>query len=747
MDGSPAPGLTFRSLPECARRVLKPGPMTPSVLLAWLPLAAPVLAAKPVDPFTEPDEATLYRAEERVVTVATRYAQTVEQAPSIVTVVTDREIRNRGHRTLSDLLRSMPGIYVTVAKESRNLAWFRGVASPDNNKFLLLIDGVPWYDGVYTHAWIDSYIPLVDVKQVEVIKGPGSAVYGTNAFAGVVNIVTYRAEDLQGGFARIETGSFGRRSASGVLADTLTMGSVPIEVRATARVLELDGDGMEVNPEGERNVLGTNPSRAINGRFGLKIGQFDLSWTVVDYRHTYFVNSQDDPTSVLFQQDGAFNLSYRDQLAAVRHELPLGSLGQIRTELSWQSHDDPGQYAFLSDPVSSVDADTGEISTELSGGLVETEKRTQRLHAGVSAALHVSSAHTTLLGVGGDVLRIDALEDREFIDFSTTPKSPPDFAVRDPDARITDLFGFVQHTWTASYFLELTAGARVDRHSYFGIFTSPRAGVLLIPSEELVVKMLYGRAFRAPTARELLVDVGLDGDGENRFVAGNPALLPEVIDTVESEITVTPVDDLTLRGAGYFSSVGQEILPKTGAHPQLGDHFYDNGGTTNVVGGEAQGAWRPDGFELDATYSLTMATDGDSQRPQYGVPMHMVNAVVGVEPADGLRMSLLVDHFGLRPRAEWTPTSKRPDGPPVTLLHAAVATDALANGRVRADLSIRNLLGTSYSDLVYRNDADAIVTDDDGAPVIGANGQAVPRYPADIEAEGRAVTVGVEVAF
>ena len=100
-------------------------------------LASQALAAEPVDPFTEPDEAELFRAEERVVTVATRYAQTVAQAPNIVTVLTDREIRTRGYRTLSDLLRSMPGVYVTVAQESRSLAWFRGVTSPDNNKFLL----------------------------------------------------------------------------------------------------------------------------------------------------------------------------------------------------------------------------------------------------------------------------------------------------------------------------------------------------------------------------------------------------------------------------------------------------------------------------------------------------------------------------------------------------------------------------------------------------------------------------------
>ena len=71
----------------------------------------------------------------------------------------------------------------------------------------------------------------------------------------------------------------------------------------------------------------------------------------------------------------------------------------------------------------------------------------------------------------------------------------------------------------------------------------------------------------------------------------------------------------------------------------------------------------------------------------------------------------------------------------------------LAGGRVRADLSIRNLLDTSYSDLVYRNDADAVIVDDNGEPVRDASGNAIARYPEDIAAEGRAVTVGVEVAF
>lgn len=709
-------------------------------LLLWACVANLASAADPVDPFTEPDEAELFRAEERVVTVASRYAQTVAQAPSIVTVVTDREIRNRGYRTLSDLLRSMPGVFVTVSQESRNLAWFRGVTSPDNNKFLILIDGVPFFDGVYTHAWIDSYIPLVDVKQVEVIKGPGSAVYGTNAFAGVVNIVTYRADDLRGGFARVEAGSFGRRSASGVLADRVSVGGVPVEVRATARALEMDGDGMDVNPEGLRDVSGLNPSRAIYGRFGVKVGQLDLSWTVVDYRHTYFVQPQDDPLSVLFQQDNAFYLAYRDQLASARYELKLGEIGHIRPQIAWQMHDDPGQYAWLSDPATTVDPTTGEATTTLQGGLVETEKRTSRFSPSVDIELHPNAAHTTLLGVGGEFTRIHALVDNAFDDFSPTPVTPSDFAVRDPNASISDLYGFLQHTWTVSHFLELTGGARVDKHSFFGIFASPRLGVLLVPSDDVVMKVLYGRAFRAPTSRELLVDVGTNDLGENKFVAGNPDLKPEVIDTVESEITATPVQGLTLRGAGFFSNIDQEINSTTGNDPKLGTHFYSNTGNTTVYGGEAQIAWKRSPLLIDTTYSYTHAVDGQTNLLQYGVPMHMFNSVLGYEPVTGLRFSLLWDYFGTRPRADWTPNSKLKDGPPISLLHAGIATDALAGGRMRADVSIRNLLNTTYQDLVYRNDADAVEVDD-------FSGATSPKYPNDITAEGRAVTVGVEVKF
>ncbi len=170
-------------------------------------LASHAVAAPIVDPFKEPDDADLFRQEEQIVTVASRTAQAVDDAPAIVTLVTDRQIRERGYRTLADVLRALPGVYVTVSDESRSVAWVRGVTSPDNNKILLLVDGQPWFDGVYGHAWIDGFLPLDQVRQVEIIKGPGSAIYGTNAFAAVVNVVTYKPDELHGGFVRVTGGT------------------------------------------------------------------------------------------------------------------------------------------------------------------------------------------------------------------------------------------------------------------------------------------------------------------------------------------------------------------------------------------------------------------------------------------------------------------------------------------------------------------------------------------------------------
>lgn len=699
-----------------------------------LPLLVPLaaFAAPVVDPFEEPDDSALYREEERIVTVAARYAQTVEDAPAIVTVVTDREIRERGYRTLADVLRALPGVYVSTTEESRSVAWFRGVTSPDNNKILLLVDGAPWFDGVYGHAWLDGYIPLENVRQIEIIKGPGSAIHGTNAFAGVINVVTYTPDELDGGFARAFTGSRFRSGVAAVAGAPVRIGNKQAGVSAWARMLRADGDGLDVNPRGRRNVSGSDPERGVGAGFRVQSEGLDARLSAIDWKHTYFVNEQDDPLDVFTQSAEDFWLSYRDLMAHASYRAEVGP-AVLTPRLQWRRYDDPGQYAYFGDPVTTENAD-GSFSTSLDTTLVETFKTTEFVLAGLDSEVRAGPEHLVVAGLGFELARVLQIEDVTYTDGDHAPADGLTYTA--PRTDIPTGFAYAQHTWTATPFLETTAGARVDVHALFGTFLSPRLGVLLVPADDVVIKLLYGRAFRAPNARELLVEVEADDEGNNLFTSGNPELRPESIDTIETEVSARPTDALRVRAAAFWSKVGGQIdrrLVET-PRPKLGDLFYDNLGGATVFGAEAQATASLGSVELDGSYAYTDARDDDTGNRAYEFPPHMAHARVGWTADSLLRANLSVDVMGARPRAEWAPDSGAPDAPAVALANLGVATDALAKGRVRLDLSVTNLLDTEWSTLVSRDDANAT---SDGAR----------KYPNDLQAEGRMVQVGVEVAF
>ncbi|WP_075793194.1 TonB-dependent receptor plug domain-containing protein [Massilia putida] len=137
----------------------------------------------------------------RVVTTASKFAQPISDAPSSVVVLTAADIRDFGWRTLADALATLPGLYVT---NDRNYAYLgaRGFLRPGdyNSRFLLLVDGVRVNDTVYDQALIgtEGLLDMDMVKRIEFVPGPGSAVYGSNALFGVINVVTRDGSGLSG---------------------------------------------------------------------------------------------------------------------------------------------------------------------------------------------------------------------------------------------------------------------------------------------------------------------------------------------------------------------------------------------------------------------------------------------------------------------------------------------------------------------------------------------------------------------
>lgn len=682
-----------------------------------------------VDPFEETDEADLLRAEHTLVTVASRYAQTIRQAPSLVTVVTGEQIRQYGHRTISDVLRGVAGVYLSVSNESRTLAGVRAISSDDNNKILLLIDGVPWFDGIYNHAWLDDYLPLVHVKQIEVIKGPGSAVYGANAFAGVVNVVTYGPDDLLGGFARVEVGSFARRGLSAVAG-----GGEAARLRLYARTLDIDGDGLDLTPKGQINVTGTNPRRSISGGLSLQVAGLTLRYDHIDYRHAYFVNPQYDLFGVMTESADEFNLSYANDFLSIRYDISAGPDFHIAPYLYAQRHDNPGTYGWF-DPTQDLNPETGEARWGQT--LVSAQKLSERYGLGFEGQMRAAAEHITVGGMGVELNHVIELEDLVFEDGAEISSRPITFSGE--PGWISDIFFFGQHTWTTNWWLELTAGARMDIHSYAGTFFSPRAGVLIVPDDNGAVKLLYGRAFRAPNARELLVDVVANEDGENSFTNGNAALDPEFIETFEVEASGDPLKNLTLRGASFASWIGDGIGKATGGTGDLGDVYYDNLDGSQITGGEVELEWTPGTWRIGGNYAMTLATDVDTGNWLYEFPMHMGHAHFGHTPVPGLWVAVQADFYGSRPREDWSTDAGLEDGPAFALVHFSMTSDAFIDNRIRADFSVHNVLGTEYATLIPAEDANALTINDDG--------ESVAKYPEDLMGEGRAFVLGLEVSF
>lgn len=142
-----------------------------------------------------------YLMDEQLITIASKREEKVKDAPSIVTVITGKEIENMGARTITDILRSVPGFDILKsALVGVSATTVRGVSSSGtSSKVKVLLDGHSINDSVTADAtFFFDDLPLRNVKRIEIIRGPGSAIYGSNAFLAVINVITKDADDIDG---------------------------------------------------------------------------------------------------------------------------------------------------------------------------------------------------------------------------------------------------------------------------------------------------------------------------------------------------------------------------------------------------------------------------------------------------------------------------------------------------------------------------------------------------------------------
>ena len=154
----------------------------------------------------------------QMVVSITKTAQRAEKAPAVITVVSADEIQARGYRTLADVLRTVPNFYDVYDLVTHNVG-VRGVnggARASGNVIKVMIDGMPVdFRPTTGNFFGEELIPLAVVERVEIIRGPASALYGANAFLGVVNVITKKGEQLPGVRLSGEASTFAARAGGG----------------------------------------------------------------------------------------------------------------------------------------------------------------------------------------------------------------------------------------------------------------------------------------------------------------------------------------------------------------------------------------------------------------------------------------------------------------------------------------------------------------------------------------------------
>jgi outer membrane receptor protein involved in Fe transport len=567
------------TVPEKARH-----PLCHAVLAALA--CGPALAQTQVDLTTLPLEQLLTME----VYSASKFVQKSSEAPSSVTVITAADIRNYGWRTLADVARSVRGLYVSY---DRNYSYLgaRGLLRRGdyNTRFLLLVDGNRINDSVFDQAPIGQEFPLeLDlIERIEFVPGPGSSIYGSNAFFGVINVITKSAGEPGISRAVLEAGQAGWRKASAQASWRNDAGSgfLLAASRYTSQGRDL------YFPEYDTPSQNHGIARGIDDEGGhrllAKATHGPLTLTLM-----HASRDKGIPTA-------AFSQPFNDGRTHTVDTQTYGNLAwqgkadaglQASARAFWGRSDSHGDYVNADH---SMNHD-GSISHwwGIEGKLVSTAYAGHKLVAGFE------------------------YQDDFHLGLYTFDISPYNSYLNEHQRG--SRFGlYVQDEISLSDKLLLNLGLRYDRNSSTGPVASPRTALIYQYDAQSTFKAIYGSAFRAPNSYE-----------RNYFFPGvggqlpNPSLHKERIVTTELAM-VRQLGDNARLTLSLFRNQGSGIITQVEVPPDDMARF-ENTSRASARGIEVdyERRWTGD-MQLHATYSNIRVTLEPSVIVQ-NAPVHLV---------------------------------------------------------------------------------------------------------------------------
>ena len=539
---------------------------------------------------------------------ASKFQQKVTEAPSSVTIITADEIQKYGYRTLSDVLQSVPGFYVT---NDRNYSYIGvdGISRPTdyNTHLLMLIDGHRVNDNIFNGAYVASEAILDPdlIQRVEIIRGPGSSLYGANAFLGVINIITKQGRDLKGAEVSADAGSLQTYRGRTTYGQQYANGS---ELLLSESFYDSKGNHQLFFPE--FNSASTNNGIAQDAD-GDQFHSTFLSATYRDFslRAGYVSREKHVPT-------GSFGTVFDDPrtettdaraYADLNYHHAIGDAWEVNARgfYDWYKYDGVFIYDYSGTRVPPFTVNHDFARGDWWG-------------FDISASRRVAERHHVTLGTEEtfNAKQVQGNYDQTpYVLYLSSHHSSTQASV------------YLQDEFAIRKNLLLTAGMRYDQYSTFGGTLNPRLGLILSPQENTDIKFLYGQAFRAPDDFELHYSAPL------LSFEPSPNLRPETIKTTEVVFERYFWQRASLSASGFYNQIDHLISQAT--DPTNGFLHFVNLDGVRGKGLEFQfSAKRPSGWEGRLSYTLQESHNPLDGKPLSDSPRHLakVNLIAPLLP-------------------------------------------------------------------------------------------------------------------
>lgn len=514
----------------------------------------------------------------QTVVTGSRTQERLRETPVATEVITRSEIVASGARDASELLSTRPGLVVQQGFAGAGLS-VQGLAP---EYVLVLVDGERVTGKVDGNIDL-SRLSLEDIEQVEIVKGPSSVLYGSDAVAGVVNFITRRAQRTLGADLRAAYGTLHR--------------------------LDLDATG-----ETRGDAWGLRVSAGLQRHSAYDLDVSDIG-TTGSSLNGYDVSARGD-----WRGQGAMSLEGTASFShRIQRGVDLGAAGAVfdrasrdnsfasRLSPSWRL----GDAATLRTDVSYGHFERRYLRDQRNASALDTveDTRDQQARVGAQVDARPGGGHALVAGTEylGEWLRSDRLEGGS--------------------GRRGRGSVYAQDSWTLAEKpgLVLVPGGRLDVDSQFGLAATPRVALKVDPLSWLTVRGSYGWGYRAPSFQDLLID--FENPSVGYTVRGNPDLKPERSRSFSVNVEARATGDTTVWAGAFQHSLRDMIAASLQSEGDFLRYSYINIARARVRGGELGVRQSlPGRIQVELGYTLTDGTDQELDRELEGQARHRLTA-------------------------------------------------------------------------------------------------------------------------